>query len=284
MTFRLPHLIAALLLHVVLLALLVGGVQCSAKPQPAPVINAVLLDPSRNEVAQQKKREQERRAEAERKRLEEARRKKLAEQKQQQEAEQQRKAAAAAAQKKEEDARRQKLAADKKAAEQKAAEQKKATEQKKAAEQKKAEDAARLKKEQEAQRQREAAAKQEAAEQARLAEAMRTEESQRELAREAAARAASERETRVAQWADALTRHIARNWVRPPGAGEEFECRLRIQMLPDGTVSSAKIVQSCGNALLDKSVEDAVFRASPLPKPSDPAVFDRDLDIRFIPQ
>jgi hypothetical protein len=31
MTFRLPHLIAALLLHVVLLALLVGGVQCSAK-------------------------------------------------------------------------------------------------------------------------------------------------------------------------------------------------------------------------------------------------------------
>jgi len=267
MTFRLPHLIAALLLHVVLLALLVGGVQCSAKPQPAPVINAVLLDPSRNQVAQQKKREQERRAEAERKRIEEARQKKLAEQKQQQEAEQRRKAAAAAAQKKEEDARRQKLAADKKAAEQK-----------------KTEDAARLKKEQEAQRQREAAAKQEAAEQAQLAEAMRTEESQRELAREAAARAASERETRVAQWADALTRHISRNWVRPPGAGEDFDCRLRIQMLPDGTVSSAKIVQSCGNALLDKSVEDAVFRASPLPKPSDPAVFDRDLDIRFIPQ
>jgi len=277
MTFRLPHLIAALLLHVALLALLVGGVQCSAKPQPAPVINAVLLDPSRNEVAQQKKREQERRAAAERKRLEEAQRSKLAEQKQQ-EAEQQRKAAAAAAQKKEEEARRQKLAAEKKAVEQKAADQKRA------AEQRKAEDAARLKKEQEAQRQREAAAKREAAEQAQLAEAMRTEESQRELAREAAARAASERETRVAQWADALTRHISRNWVRPPGAGEEFECRLRIQMLPDGTVSSAKIVQSCGNALLDKSVEDAVFRASPLPKPSDPAVFDRDLDIRFIPQ
>jgi hypothetical protein len=27
-----------------------------------------------------------------------------------------------------------------------------------------------------------------------------------------------------------------------------------------------------------------VFRASPLPKPTDPSVFERDLSIRFIPQ
>src|SRR6185503_16612496 len=101
--------------------------------------------------------------------------------------------------------------------------------------------------------------------------------------REQNARAASEREVKQAQWADLLSRHIARNWVRPPSASEDFKCRLRLQLLPDGTVTNARIEQSCGSAQLDKSVEDAVYRASPLPKPEDPAIFDRDLTINFEP-
>ena len=274
MTFRLPHLIAAVALHVVLLGLIVGGVQCSPKVHKPPVISAVLLDPSRQQVAADKRRaeqrrlEERRRAEQERKRREdEARR-----------AEQQRKAQAEAATKKKEDeARKAKLAADqKKAAEQKkAADQKRAADQK-AADQKKAEEAAR--------REREAQAREEAAERARIAEALEAEETERAADREAAARAASEREARLAEWADVLVRHVTRNWVRPPSASADFECVVRMQLLPDGTVTNAKIEKSCGNAQLDKSVEDAVYRASPMPKPSDPSVFDRDLTIRFVPE
>jgi len=41
--------------------------------------------------------------------------------------------------------------------------------------------------------------------------------------------------------------------------------------------------QTCGSSALDKSVEDAAYRSSPMPKPSDPSVFDRDLIIHFSP-
>jgi len=259
MTFRLPHLVAALVLHIVLLTLLVGGVQCSAKPQRAPVISAVLLDPSRQETAQQKRRDEQRRQE-ERRKAEE--RKRLeAEQRKARELEQQRQAKAdAARRKKEEDAKRQKQAA----------------------EQKKAEDLARRKKEQEEKRERDAEAERERDENLRMEQAIQEEATRRDLDREQQARAATEREAKLAQWADVLTRHIARNWVRPEAGA--FECLVRVRLLPDGTVTSAKISKSCGNASLDKSVEDAVFRSSPLPKPSDPSVFDRDLTIRFVPE
>ncbi len=241
MTFRLPHLVAALALHVLLLGLMVSGVQCSGKTHRTPVINAVLLDPSRQELAQQKRREQQRREE-------EARR-----------TEQKQLAEAAARKKKEDEARKARLAADQK----KAAEQRKAAEQKKVTEKQRAEAQTRLA----------------AEERARLAAVMAAEETQR-----AADRAAGERDARLAEWAIALTRHVARNWVRPSSATGDFECRVRMQLLPDGTVTNAKIEKSCGSAQLDRSVEDAVYRASPLPKPSDPSVFDRDLTIRFVPE
>lgn len=273
MNARLPHVLAALVLHAAVIGLMLFGVQCSPRLHRPPVLEAVLLDPSRQEVAQARRAEQRR--QEERRRVEAAAQKrKAAEAQKQREQEQKKQAAAEAARKKKEDeVRRQKQAA----------EQKKLADQK-AAEQKKAEEAARRKKAQEEQREKEAAARREREEQQRMQQAMQQEAQDREAARQAAAQAASERQVRLAQWADALVRHIARNWVRPPGAADRFECLVQVALLPDGTVTSAKIVKSCGNALLDKSVEDAVFRASPLPKPTDPSVFERDLSIRFIPQ
>ena len=236
MTFQPRHLMAALVLHSAVLFMVGAGVQCSSKVHRPPVISAVLLDPSRQEVARQK-REEQRRVE-ERQRRDELQRKAQAD---------------AAAKKKLEDARQARLAAD----------------QKRAAEQKKAQDTQ---------------ARREAEEKARLAEAMRAEEAEREIDREAMARAASAREAKLAEWVEVLTRHVEKNWMRPPSATGDFECRVRMQLLPDGTVTNAKIEKSCGSAQLDRSVEDAVYRASPLPKPSDPSVFDRDLTIRFVPK
>ena len=46
----------------------------------------------------------------------------------------------------------------------------------------------------------------------------------------------------------------------------------------------AEIRTSSGNVAFDRSVEDAVLRASPLPAPKDPALFDRHIVITFEPE
>lgn len=262
MTFRLRHLLAAVALHVLLLGLVAGGVQCSARPVHPPVITGVLLDPSRQDVAKRKREEQRRQAaEAERKRREdEARR----------QAEQKKKAEAEARRTKEAEALRQKQLAEKKLAEQKAAEQKKA------------EETARRKEAQE-RAEREAAARREAEERARVERALQDEAARREAELAARAQAEADRLEKVGEWAHALVRHVQANYRKPPSAPDDFSCQVRMQLLPDGTVTNAKIVRSCGNPLLDRAVEDAVHRSSPMPRPADPSVFDRDLTINFTP-
>lgn len=277
MTFRPAHLIAAVVLHVLVLGLLLGGVQCSAKPHQPAVITAVLLDPSRSEQlerkrTEQKKLEQRRQAEQDRKRREEeARRQRLAEDQKKAEAQKRAQAEAEAKKKKDAEAQRQKQIAEKKAADAKAAEQKKA------------EEAARLKQEQAQKAEAAAAAKREAEERLRVEQAMQEEALRREADLEQRARAASEREARQSEWAAQLVSHIKRFYRLPPGAPPDFSCPVSMQLLPDGTVTNAKIAKSCGSAPLDRAVEDAVYRSSPLPKPADPSVFERDLLINFTP-
>lgn len=282
MTFRLRHLVAALVLHVLLFGLLAGGAQCSAKPVRPPPIQGVLLDASRQQVADQKKRD-----EAERRRREDAARRKqeqeAAEKKQREE--QKRQEAIAEQKRKDAEALRQKQAAEakKKAddARKKAEETKK---QKDLAEKKKADEAAKKKKEQQEAKEREAAAQRELQDKLRLEDEMRQEAMKRELDREANARAASEKAQKQSEWGEQLRRAVERRWTRPSTVTQDFKCKVHVVMLPDGSVSVANVVESCGNAALDKSVEDAVYRASPLPKPADPSVFDRDLIINFQPQ
>lgn len=278
MDLRLRHLLAALVLHALLIGLLAGGIQCSRKPVKPPVIQAVLLDPSRNEQAQQQRAAEQQRADQKRRQDE---------QRQRQEAEKQRQQAQAEARKKaeQEQQRREAEAQRKKAADE--AQRKKAEEvqrQKELAQQKKAEEAARKKQEEQERRERQEQTQREIQEQARMEQAMREEESRRQADREAAARAASEREARQAEWVDVLQRHIQKYWIRPPSAAEDFECRVDVDLLPDGTVTNVRIASTCGNGQLDRSVQDAVYRASPLPRPSDPAIFDRNLSINFRPR
>lgn len=260
MTFRLRHLAAALLLHVALFGLLAGGAQCSSKIVRPPPIQGVLFDPSRAETAAQKKheadlREQQRKAaEADKKQKELADKKKAAD-------ELKLKQAADAKKKKTEDLKKQKELADKK----------------------KVDDNARKKKQQDEERDKQAAAQRELQDKARLEDEMRQEATRREADKEANARAASEKEKKQAEWADLLSRAVQKKWTRPNAGTDKFKCTVHVRLLPDGTVTDASVAKSCGSPVLDKSVEGAVMRASPLPKPSDPAIFDRDLIINFEP-
>jgi len=55
--------------------------------------------------------------------------------------------------------------------------------------------------------------------------------------------------------------------------------------VPGGEVTGVQ-VDSCtgGDAALRQSVQDAVYRASPLPSPPNPALFDRNLILTFKPE
>lgn len=75
-------------------------------------------------------------------------------------------------------------------------------------------------------------------------------------------------------------------WIRPPGAQTGLKAVLRVRLTPSGEVLTVRVVQSSGNAIFDRSVENAVKKATPLPLPSNPelAEFFSVIDFEFDPQ
>jgi colicin import membrane protein len=152
-----------------------------------------------------------------------------------------------------------------KAAAEKAAVEKVAAD-KKAAEKKRIEDAA--------------AAKKAAEEKARAA---REAELRRSLEAEARGNAIRNSDE-AARWNAQIVARITRAWIKPPSARPGISCIVSVTQVPGGEVTAVR-VNSCSidDAALRESVEAAVYRASPLPAPPDPALFERDLELTFAP-
>jgi len=160
---------------------------------------------------------------------------------------------------------------------------------------------ARLKKKQEAEQQRRLKEtkrkKQAEAKRKRLAEQRRKkEEEQRQkfaeqslkeqVAAEEKRRQEEARAARALAEADkykALIRQkVSRSWNRPPGTAKGLQNIVRVRLVPGGEVLEATVVRSSGVPLFDRSVENAVYKASPLPLPPDPELFDYFRDIEFL--
>ena len=62
------------------------------------------------------------------------------------------------------------------------------------------------------------------------------------------------------------------------------EAVFSVVQLPTGEVLTATIVKSSGNAAYDQAVERAILKSSPLPKPDQADVFQRQLTLKFRPQ
>lgn len=86
------------------------------------------------------------------------------------------------------------------------------------------------------------------------------------------------------QWKAQIRARIERAWIRPPSARPGVECEVAVTQVPGGEVTSVT-VESCtgGDDALRSSVETAVYRASPLPLPPDPSLFERNLRLTFRP-
>lgn len=82
----------------------------------------------------------------------------------------------------------------------------------------------------------------------------------------------------------AIQQRISRNWVKPPTATAGIECVVNIRQLPGGEVVSVSIGTCNADSAVRSSIEAAVRKASPLPTPADPSVFDRDIRLIFRPE
>lgn len=67
---------------------------------------------------------------------------------------------------------------------------------------------------------------------------------------------------------------ISQKWLVPANVNKKLTCELLIRMSPAGMVLDAQVVSSSGDIGLDRSARAAVFKASPLPVPSDPDAFE----------
>ena len=87
----------------------------------------------------------------------------------------------------------------------------------------------------------------------------------------------------LASWESLIAAKINRAWLRPPTAKAGIDCMLNVTQVPGGEVTQVSIGQCNGDQAVRESIEAAVYRASPLPPPPDPALFDRSLKIEFKP-
>ena len=117
----------------------------------------------------------------------------------------------------------------------------------------------------------------EAQEQAQLEEDLQHDLAAEEQAKKARAGPA------LASWQSQIAARINRAWLRPPTAQPGIECILNVTQVPGGEVTEVTIGACNGDQAVRESIEAAVYRASPLPPPPDPALFDRHLRIDFKP-
>lgn len=274
-SYQLP-VVVAVLIHAFAAGLLVAEWRRSEPHVPEPVPQHLIANvvQTENQAVKQREKEQQKKMD------DQAKREKLAREKAAKE-----KAAKAA----------QEKAAKEKAAKEKANKEKadkaakeKATKEKLAKETALKEKAA---KEQTAkeQAQREKAA-QAAAEQA-LMEQMALEEASAEMARqEAAAKKVADIERSKQIAADSQTQirlKIESVWQYPPAVQPDQEVIMKLVLVPTGQVIQAQVVKGSGNAALDRSVEQAIYKASPLPVPQDIRVFEqnfRTFTMKFRPE
>ena len=80
-----------------------------------------------------------------------------------------------------------------------------------------------------------------------------------------------------------LRNKIQNAWIKPPSATTGVDCLVQVTQVPGGEVTGARVTQCNGDAAVRQSIENAVYRASPLPDPPDPALFERNLSLRFRP-
>ena len=82
-------------------------------------------------------------------------------------------------------------------------------------------------------------------------------------------------ESQILHYQTLIVEEISHHWLVPRGVDRKLACKLRITLMPSGEVISVSILLSSGDAILDRSAQSAVYKASPLPVPNDKDLFKK---------
>lgn len=100
----------------------------------------------------------------------------------------------------------------------------------------------------------------------------------------------AERQARISGEVDKykalIVNAIGRNWILPENADSNLSSQFRIRLAPDGMVLEVTLIRSSGDSLLDRSAQTAIYKASPLPVPTDAETFNlfRDISLTVRPE
>ncbi len=85
----------------------------------------------------------------------------------------------------------------------------------------------------------------------------------------------------------AIQQKVIGRWIKPVSSVKGMSCTVRVKLLPSGDVMDAVVVASSGDSVFDRSAENAVRKASPLPVPASRALFAKyfkEFTFRFKPE
>jgi len=106
----------------------------------------------------------------------------------------------------------------------------------------------------------------------------------RQLGQMRAEQAALGRSRALADYTAKIAQKIRGYIVLPNNIQGNPEAIFDVTQLPSGEVLSVKVRKSSGNRALDEAIERAILKSSPLPKPDDPKLFERELKIPYRPK
>ena len=113
------------------------------------------------------------------------------------------------------------------------------------------------------------------------------EEERREAQREEEERLAAEHNEALKslrlQYVRLIEQKVTKNWLRPATTTPDMSCEVLVNQTPLGDVVSVKLQDCSNNQVFQRSIERAVRKASPLPSPPSPEVFEREVHFTFRP-
>lgn len=91
-----------------------------------------------------------------------------------------------------------------------------------------------------------------------------------------------QKQSMINQYRAMIEAKVRQNWNVPASAQQGMSCEVQVRLIPSGDVIQVQLTKSSGDATFDRSVENAVHKASPLPvPPGDSGLFNVFRDLKF---
>lgn len=91
-----------------------------------------------------------------------------------------------------------------------------------------------------------------------------------------------QKQSMINQYRAMIEARVRQNWIVPSSAEEGMSCTVQVRLIPSGDVIQVQVTKSSGDSTFDRSVENAVNKASPLPVPPvESGLFDVFRDLEF---